>query len=344
MADLAGFGTGTALPVALRSETRSGTPFSLRKYQQEAVDRFYMNGADAGGNGVIVLPCGAGKTVIGLGAIAAAGLHTLVLTTSTAAVRQWIRELLDRTTLTESEVGEYTGSVKEIKPVTVTTYHMLVHKRRGSQSLQHMSVMDRAAWGLIIYDEVHLLPAPIFQMTAELQSKRRLGLTAPLVREDGKEEDVFSLIGPKRYDVPWRELEQQGWVAPAACVEVRVDLPEALQDAYATAEDRDRYRIAACSPAKITVVEEIVRRHHGEFTLVIGQYLDQLEEVAQRLNAPLITGEVPEPERERLYAAFRDGSIPVLVVSKVANYAIDLPDASVAIQISGTFGSRQEEA
>ncbi|MGQ0744775.1 MAG: DNA repair helicase XPB [Acidimicrobiales bacterium] len=333
--DRAGYVDGAAHRIELLAD--SG--FVLRPYQVEAVDSFA-----ASGSGVIVLPCGAGKTLVGLAAMARAGARTLILVTNTVSARQWQSELLARTTLGPDEVGEYSGERKEVRPVTVATYQIVTTRRGGLYP--HLELFSAQDWGLIVYDEVHLLPAPIFRMTADIQSRRRLGLTATLVREDGREGDVFSLIGPKRYDSPWRDIEAQGWIAPARCTEVRVTLADEERMAYALAEPDERYRAGATAASKLAVVEAIcvqaVRR--GEPTLVIGQYLDQLEEVAARLGAPLITGKVPNAERQRLYAAFRSGEAPVLVVSKVANFSIDLPEASVAVQISGTFGSRQEEA
>ncbi|HEU5001096.1 MAG TPA: DNA repair helicase XPB [Lapillicoccus sp.] len=330
--DLAGYVDGEAHPIALDLSS-----WSLRPYQQQAVDGFWD-----GGSGVVVLPCGAGKTLVGAGAMAAAAATTLILVTNTVAARQWKDELLRRTTLTEDEIGEYSGQRKEIRPVTIATYQVLTTKRKGAYT--HLDLLDARDWGLIVYDEVHLLPAPIFRMTADLQARRRLGLTATLVREDGREGDVFSLIGPKRYDAPWKDIEAQGYIAPADCVEVRVSLPDGERMAYAMSEPDERYRLASCTDAKDRVVSTLVERHRGEPTLVIGQYLDQLESLAQRLDAPIITGETSVPVRQKLYQQFRDGEIQLLVVSKVANFSIDLPEASVAIQVSGTFGSRQEEA
>ncbi|EAP97139.1 putative ATP-dependent DNA helicase [Janibacter sp. HTCC2649] len=309
----------------------------MRPYQQQAVDGFWD-----GGSGVVVLPCGAGKTLVGAGAMAKASATTLILVTNTVSARQWKDELLRRTSLTEDEIGEYSGARKEIRPVTIATYQVLTTRRKGVYT--HLDLLDAKDWGLVVYDEVHLLPAPIFRMTADLQARRRLGLTATLVREDGLESDVFSLIGPKRFDAPWKDIEAQGYIAPADCVEVRVTLPDGQRMAYAVAEAEDRYRLASCSDAKLPVVEKLVEKHRGEPTLVIGQYLDQLDELSTRLGAEVITGETSVTERQRLYSAFRDGDISLLVVSKVANFSIDLPEASVAIQVSGTFGSRQEEA
>ena len=332
--DLAGFTPGTPHEIAL---TEDG--WTLRDYQRDAVEHFFD-----GGSGVVVLPCGAGKTIVGAGAMAAASTNTLILVTNTVSARQWRNELLRRTTLTEDEIGEYSGETKEIKPVTIATYQILTSRRKGEYT--HLSLLDALDWGLIVYDEVHLLPAPVFKLTADLQARRRLGLTATLVREDGRESDVFSLIGPKRFDAPWKDIEQQGFISPAECFEVRVDLPYDDRMAYASASDDDRYRIAATAPTKLDVVTALVERHRSrdERILIIGQYLDQIDEVATALGVPQLTGQTPVLEREALFSAFRDGSEPVLVVSKVANFSVDLPDASVAIQISGSYGSRQEEA
>ena len=330
--DRAGYVDGEAHPIALHEDG-----WALRPYQTQAVEGFWH-----GGSGVVVLPCGAGKTLVGAAAMARSATTTLILVTNTVAARQWRDELLRRTSLTEDEIGEYSGARKEIRPVTIATYQVLTTRRKGAYT--HLDLLDARDWGLIVYDEVHLLPAPIFRMTADLQARRRLGLTATLVREDGREHDVFSLIGPKRYDAPWKDIEAQGYIAPADCVEVRVALSDAYRMAYATAEPDERYRLASCAPVKDRVVDELVRRHAGEPTLVIGQYLDQLENLAGRLDADLITGETTVPQRQKLFDAFRRGEISTLVVSKVANFSIDLPEASVAIQVSGTFGSRQEEA
>ncbi|KRE44028.1 DNA repair helicase XPB [Knoellia sp. Soil729] len=331
--DEAGYVDGEAHTITL--DQSDG--WSLRPYQEQAVDGFWD-----GGSGVVVLPCGAGKTLVGAGAMAKASATTLILVTNTVSARQWKDELIRRTSLTEDEIGEYSGARKEIRPVTIATYQVLTTRRKGVYT--HLDLLDARDWGLVVYDEVHLLPAPIFRMTADLQARRRLGLTATLVREDGLESDVFSLIGPKRFDAPWKDIEAQGYIAPADCVEVRVTLPDGQRMAYAVAEPEDRYRLASCSDSKLPVVEKLVARHHGEPTLVIGQYLDQLDELATRLQADVITGETSVTERQRLYDAFRTGEISLLVVSKVANFSIDLPEASVAIQVSGTFGSRQEEA
>ncbi len=342
--DRAGFVKGDSLNLSLRSQTRAGVTFGLRRYQREAVSAWHKNGNVGGGHGVIVLPCGAGKTIVGLASMVATGCETLILATGTASVRQWIHELLERTSLTESQVGEFSGARKEIKPVTVTTYQILTHRRSTEHEFTHMGLFSAANWGLIIYDEVHLLPAPVFRVTADIQARRRLGLTATLVREDGREADVFSLIGPKRFDVPWRELERKGFVAEARCVELRVELNELLHTQYELADKRHKVRIAAENPDKMAVVDELLKRHQEDKVLVIGMYLQQLQIAANLFGAPLITGKTPTPEREALYEDFRKGRIRVLIVSKVANFSIDLPDANIAIQISGTFGSRQEEA
>jgi DNA excision repair protein ERCC-3 len=330
--DLAGYTPGTPHAIDLALED-----WQLRGYQQKAIDSFFE-----GGSGVVVLPCGAGKTLVGAGAMATAKTNTLILVTNTVSARQWRDELLRRTTLTEDEIGEYSGQVKEVKPVTIATYQILTAKRKGEYA--HLALLDAMDWGLVVYDEVHLLPAPVFKLTAELQARRRLGLTATLVREDGREGDVFSLIGPKRFDAPWKEIEAQGYISPATCYEVRIDLPQSERLTYAAAADDERYRLAATAPAKLDVVRNLVARHEGERILVIGQYLDQIDELAEELGAPKLTGSTPVDERERLFQAFRLGEITVLVVSKVANFSVDLPEATVAIQVSGSFGSRQEEA
>lgn len=343
--DLAGYKPGAPLAIGLCPVSqRDGRAFSLRPYQQEAVDAFHKGGSLHGGSGVVVLPCGAGKTVVAMGAMAAVGAQTLVLTTNITAVRQWIDELADKTDLPRDQIGEYSGEVKEIKPVTVSTYQILTHRDSADGPFTHFRIFNERDWGLIVYDEVHLLPAPVFRVTSEIQAMRRLGLTATLVREDGREEDVFSLIGPKRYDMPWKVLERQGFIATATCHEIRVGLAEDARLAYAVAADRTKFRVASENPAKYPVVRRIVESHEGDQILVIGQYLDQLEAIAADLGAPVITGKVPNNERRELYDRFKRGEIKVLVVSKVANFAVDLPDASVAIQVSGTFGSRQEEA
>ncbi len=330
--DYAGYVDGEAHAIDLHEDG-----WGMRAYQSEAVESFWH-----GGSGVVVLPCGAGKTIVGAAAMAQAKATTLILVTNTVSARQWRDELIKRTSLTDEEIGEYSGAKKEIRPVTIATYQVMTTRRKGVYS--HLELLDARDWGLIVYDEVHLLPAPIFRMTADLQARRRIGLTATLVREDGREGDVFSLIGPKRYDAPWKDIESQGYIAPAECIEVRVSLPEGERMVYATAEPEDRYRLAACTRGKTRLTKRLVERHPDEPTLVIGQYLDQLDEIGAELDAPVIKGETPVKERERLFQAFRTGEERLLVVSKVANFSVDLPSATVAIQVSGSFGSRQEEA
>ena len=330
--DMAGYVDGEAHAISLDQRD-----WTLRPYQHQAADSFWH-----GGSGVVVLPCGAGKTIVGAAAMARAGATTLILVTNTVAARQWRDELIKRTTLTADEIGEYSGMKKQIRPVTVATYQVITTRRGGVHP--HLELLDARDWGLIIYDEVHLLPAPVFRMTAGLQARRRLGLTATLVREDGREGDVFSLIGPKRYDAPWKDIEAQGYIAPADCIEVRVTLSEAERMTYAVAEPDQKYRLASTAESKTNVVVDLVSKHRGTPTLVIGQYVDQLEDLATRLKAPLITGETTVKRRQQLYEAFRSGEIELLVVSKVANFSIDLPSAQIAVQVSGAFGSRQEEA
>ena len=330
--DLAGYVDGEAHAIALDQ-----TGWQLRTYQDQAAESFWH-----GGSGVVVLPCGAGKTIVGAAAMARAQATTLILVTNTVSARQWRDELIKKTTLTADEIGEYSGARKQVRPVTIATYQVITTKRGGVHP--HLELLDARDWGLIIYDEVHLLPAPVFRMTADLQARRRLGLTATLVREDGREGDVFSLIGPKRFDAPWKDIEAQGYIAPADCIEVRVALTEAERMAYALAEPEAKYRLASSADSKTAVVVDLVAKHRGVPRLVIGQYVDQLEDLAAQLNAPLITGETTVRQRERLYEAFRSGEIDLLVVSKVANFSVDLPSAQVAIQVSGAFGSRQEEA
>ena len=342
--DRAPLNPGQAIEFSLRSTSLSGKRFQLRDYQVEAARTFYGEGKPGAGYGAVVLPCGAGKTVVGMAAMDLLKTSTLILTTNVAAVHQWIDELIDKTHLTADEVGEYTGHRKEVKPITVATYQILVWRPDRDSPFPHFDLFRKHQWGLIIYDEVHLLPAPIFRVTAEIQAIRRLGLTATLVREDGREEDVFSLVGPKRYDVPWKELEQKGWIAEAVCYEIRLDMPRRLRTEYAVADKRAKFRIASENPAKVEAAAQIVANHREDAIIVIGQYLDQLGELAERLQAPIITGKTPNARREEIYGAFKDGDLRVIVVSKVANFAIDLPDASVAIQVSGSFGSRQEEA
>nr|BFD92745.1 DEAD/DEAH box helicase [Kitasatospora sp. Xyl93] len=330
--DFAGYVDGEAHPIDLDEDG-----WQLRPYQTQAVEGFWH-----GGSGVVVLPCGAGKTLVGAAAMAHAKSTTLILVTNTVSARQWKHELVKRTSLTEDEIGEYSGTRKEIRPVTIATYQVMTTKRKGVYA--HLELFDARNWGLVVYDEVHLLPAPVFKFTADLQARRRLGLTATLVREDGREGDVFSLIGPKRFDAPWKEIEAQGYIAPADCCEVRVTLTDSERLAYATAEPEERYRFCATTATKRRVVEALVRKHEKDQTLIIGQYIDQLDELGEALDAPVIKGETSNAQREKLFEAFRNKEIGVLVVSKVANFSIDLPEATVAIQVSGTFGSRQEEA
>lgn len=331
-ADHAGFAEGTPHDIGINPEG-----WTLRDYQREAIARFVERGS-----GVVVLPCGAGKTLVGAGVMAELDTTTLILVTNTVSARQWRAELLARTTLTEEDIGEYSGSIKEIKPVTIASYSIMAAKRKGE--FAHLGVLDALNWGLVVYDEVHLLPAPVFQLTAQLQARRRLGLTATLVREDGREGDVFSLIGPKRFDVPWKQLESEGYIAPASCVEIRLELPPAERLNYAASTDQERFRLASTTPTKSALVKELLSLHPSDPTLIIGTYVEQIEQLSDSLDIPMITGATSIPERERLYAAFRSGEILRLVVSKVANFSIDLPEASVAIQVSGSFGSRQEEA
>jgi DNA excision repair protein ERCC-3 len=376
--DLAGYTDGTPLEMRLREVTLRNKPFLPRPYQEEAAEAFWQKGAVTGGSGVLVLPCGAGKTIIGLQVMAKAQTNTLIICTGITAARQWREEILDKTTLTEDMIGEFSGENKEIRPITIATYQVLTYRRdpkkgrgkskdngssemefddldgslglapeaslEGAEGFLHLDLFNRLDWGLIIYDEVHLLPAPVFRITAEIQAKRRLGLTATLVREDGGEDDVFSLIGPKKADIPWRVLEKQGWIATALCTEVRVSLDDELRLEYAVAELREKFRLASVNPAKEKVVAALLERHLDDNVLVIGQYLEQLEAIQKRFDAPIITGKTTPREREKIYGAFKRGEIKRLIVSKVANFSIDLPDANVAIQVSGTFGSRQEEA
>ncbi len=342
--DRGGYLDGDALDIPLRTETLGGKPFGLREYQRLAAEAFHAGGTVLGGNGVVVLPCGAGKTVVAMGVMNLVATKTLILTTNVVAVRQWRNELLDKTGLTEDQVGEYTGEEKIVRPVTITTYQMLTWRRSKTAEFEHFSIFSKENWGLVVYDEVHLLPAPVFRVTADLQARRRLGLTATLVREDGKEDEVFCLIGPKRYDVPWKVLESRGYIAHATCVEVRVPLHPTLTSIYASADARGKFRVASENMAKLDVVGQLVERHRGSRILVIGQYIDQLNLLSKHIKAPLITGKTPTAERQVLYDQFRTGELEVLIVSKVGNFAVDLPEASIAIQVSGTFGSRQEEA
>ena len=364
--DLAGYTVGDPLPIHLRETTVGGKPFALRDYQKEAAQVFYASGSEKGGSGVIVLPCGSGKTVIGLATMALVQTKTLILTPNISASRQWIREICDKTDLTIDQVKEYSGEVKEIGPVTVATYQILTQRKRAKKAenektdsdlddlteeevkkeLANFPLFSQEKWGLMIYDEVHLLPAPVFRLSTEMQATRRLGLTATLVREDHKETEVFSLIGPKKYDIPWRILEAQGWIATADCHEIRIPMEAELKMKYALAPVREKITLASTNPEKTDIVERLLKYFDkpDDRVLIIGQYIDQLEALSEDLQIPLITGKTPNKDREKLYAAFRNGSLKNLMVSKVGNFAIDLPDANVLIQISGTFGSRQEEA
>ena len=330
--DLAGYREGEPLPIALRSQTTSDAAFALRHYQEDAAKVFYAGGTTRGGSGVIVLPCGAGKTIVGLACMAAVQASTLILTTSVTATRQWVAELLDKTSLQADQVGEYNGSSKDVRPVTVATYNIMTWRARNDADFKHLQLFDQRNWGLIIYDEVHLLPAPVFQVTAGLQARRRLGLTATLVREDGREDDVFALIGPKKVDVPWKVLEGEGWIATATCTEIRLELPEALRMPYAVTDARQKFRMASENPAKLAAVREILRRHPNEPTLIIGMYVEQIKQIAVALGVPVLTGATAQRKRDAIYEDFKTGRIGVLAVSKIANFAVDLPDAAVAIQ------------
>jgi DNA excision repair protein ERCC-3 len=335
---------GEALEIRLRTETRSGRPFAPRDYQVEAARAVLGDGGPGAGYGVVALPCGSGKTIVGMAIMALLKTNTLILTTNVAAVHQWIEELLDKTELSREQIAEYSGDSKSVAPVTVATYQIITWRPGREADFPHFRLFRERPWGLIIYDEVHLLPAPVFRVTAELQAVRRLGLTATLIREDGAEDAVFSLVGPKRYDIPWKDLEGKGWIAEAFCTEIRIDLPEELKIPYAVASSREKYRIASENPLKETIVTQLIENHPDDHILVIGQYLSQLNSLAGLLKAPIITGKTPNAERERIYDGFKRGELRVIVVSRVANFAIDLPDASMAVQVSGSFGSRQEEA
>ncbi len=342
--DLAGYEEGDPCSISLRETTLKGHPFTIRDYQQSAINSFYKGGGLGGGSGIIVLPCGAGKTIIGIGEMALYKTETLILVTNTVALRQWKEELLDKTNLTDHMIGEFSGEKKEIKPVTIATYNILTYRKKKTDPFVHFEIFNSKNWGLIIYDEVHLLPAPVFRMTSEIQSKRRLGLTATLIREDGMESDVFSLIGPKKFDLPWKVLEKTSWIAKAICSEIRVELPDDIRAGYSVSRDREKFRIASENFRKYKIAEKIIEYHKSSNILIIGQYISQLKEFSKKFKLPLISGSTPVAERENLYQKFRTGEIKILVVSKVANFSIDLPDANVAVQISGTFGSRQEEA
>lgn len=342
--DEAGYIQGDPLALTLATTLAHGVPFQLRQYQQEAVDAFYKEGSALGGHGILVLPCGAGKTVIGMASMEKYQCATLILSPNQTAVKQWKAEILEKTNVSADQIGEYTGELKQIRPITIATYQVLTFRGSTQDEFVHMDVFNKKNWGLIIYDEVHLLPAPVFRATASIQSTRRLGLTATLIREDGKEEDVFSLIGPKRYDAPWKQLEDQGFIAKAYCTEIRIDFDSVLKEQYYMLPERNKMRLAQENPKKFAVVQDLLHKHEGAQILIIGQYVAQLEEIAALLRIPVITGKMKQEERQRLYHQFKQGQLSVLAVSKVANFAIDLPDASVAIQISGTYGSRQEEA
>lgn len=342
--DLAGYVDGEEYPMSMLPVSRDGTPFSLRTYQDYSVSAFIGSKDKPGGSGVVVLPCGAGKTIVGLEAMVRLSKKTLILVSNITAARQWKREILNRTSLTEEEVGEYSGEDKTIRPVTLATYQILTYRKSKDEPFLHFGIFNQQDWGLILYDEVHLLPAPVFKFTAEIQARRRLGLTATLIREDGRQSDVFALIGPKKYDVPWKDLEKQGWIASARCVEVRVDLPDEDKIRYLSMAPKQQIRTAYENINKLTVARDIIERHRGEKILIIGQYITQIEAFGEEFGAPVIKGTTPNPERDVLYQKFRDGEINLLVLSRVGNMAIDLPDANIAIQVSGTFGSRQEEA
>jgi len=342
--DLAGYGTGDSLSFSLSNQLKNNSPFLLRDYQDDAASAFYKGGSVHGGSGVVVLPCGAGKTIVGIACMHKIQACTLILSSCVTSLRQWKNELLDKTTLKEDQIGEYSGALKEIKPVTIASYQILSYRNRDDDLYKHLELFKKKNWGLIVYDEVHLLPAPVFQITADLQSKRRLGLTATLVREDGREDEVFALIGPKKYDLPWKELEKQGWIAKAVCTEIRLSLPEGQVLLYSRADRRVKFRIASENPGKLKIIKEIFKKHHNDQVLVIGLFLNQLKNIAEPLNIPLLTGKTPLARREEIYSLFKTKKIKVIAVSKIANFAVDLPDASVAVQISGTFGSRQEEA
>ncbi|MDH4200877.1 MAG: DEAD/DEAH box helicase [Spirochaetia bacterium] len=342
--DIAGYDPGNEYKFDLLEKTAHNTDFIIRDYQQNAINAFYANGSLEGGSGVVVLPCGAGKTIVGIGAMQKVSTQTLILVTNTLSIRQWRDEILDKTTVPLEDIGEYSGDKKEIKPITIATYNILTHRKKKGGEFTHFHLFSSNNWGLILYDEVHLLPAPVFRMTSELQAKRRLGLTATLVREDGLEEDVFSLIGPKKIDVPWKELEKKSWIAQAHCIEVRVPMRSLMRGMYSVADDREKFRFSSENPEKQRVVGILLHNHKEDQVLIIGQYLNQLQKISDRYNLPLITGKTPLNERSKLYQMFREKKIHALVVSKVANFSIDLPDANIAIQLSGTFGSRQEEA
>lgn len=342
--DLAGYEDGDPCPIEMKEISSRGMPFTIRDYQQSSVNSFYRGGGPDGGSGIVVLPCGAGKTIVGIAIMSLLQTETLILVTNTIALRQWKEELLDKTTVSEDQIGEFSGEKKEVRPITIATYNILTYRKEKQGPFLHFDLFNSKNWGLIIYDEVHLLPAPVFRMTSEIQSKRRLGLTATLIREDGMEADVFSLIGPKKFDMPWKTLEKSNWIAKALCTEIRIDLPTELRMKYSIAKDREKFRIASENHGKIRIIKSIIEHHVSSNILIIGQYISQLKEIAKQFQLPMITGSTSISEREELYRQFKEETIKILVVSKVANFSIDLPDANVAIQISGTFGSRQEEA
>ncbi len=342
--DRAGYVDGEPFDIAIRPVRKSGETMELREYQMLAAESFVGNRNAPGGSGVVVLPCGAGKTIVGLAAMDLLNRKTLILVTNITAARQWRREILDKTTLRDEDIGEYSGECKDIRPVTLATYQILTYRRKKTDSFMHFGIFNSENWGLIIYDEVHLLPAPVFKFTADLQARRRLGLTATLIREDGLENDVFALIGPKKFDVPWKDLERQGWIATVTCIEIRIDLPHAEKMRYLALPPRRQIRLAYENPFKISVIRELLEKHRKEQVLIIGQYLTQIREIADEFKLPLITGTTPNNKRDELYDKFRERQISALIVSKVGNFAIDLPDANIAIQVSGSFGSRQEEA
>jgi len=342
--DIAGYKDGAPHKIELLEVTRNEKLFSFRRYQTESVESFYQSGSVRGGSGVVVLPCGAGKTIVGLGAMARLQAQTLILCTNIVAVRQWIQEIIDKTAVNPKDIGEYSGEKKEIKPITVSTYQILTYRKSKTAPFEHFGIFNSRDWGLIIYDEVHLLPAPVFRITSSIQSTRRLGLTATLIREDGRESDVFSLIGPKKQDIPWKVLEKSGWIATAVCHEIRVNLSNHMRIEHATASTRIQYRIASENPAKISVMEKLLEKHKNDNVLIIGQFINQLHAIAEKIKKPLIVGNTKNEDRQRMYEDFKSGKEKILIVSKVANFSVDLPDANVAIQVSGTFGSRQEEA
>lgn len=342
--DLCGYLPGKPLRIELREVDADGYPFLLHDYQRDAVEAFYQSGRVTGGSGIVVLACGSGKTIVGLGVMSNVSAYTLIITTNNVSIHQWREEILSKTTIDQEQIGEFNATTKDIRPITLTTYQMLTFRRNKEQGFENLKLFTEQNWGLIVYDEVHLLPAPVFRATSSIQAKRRLGLTATLIREDGKEDDVFALIGPKRYDLPWKMLEEQGFIAEAVCIEYRLPLPKDEEIQYAQAPKRQRFRIAAENSCKIELIKELVAHHSGDSILIIGQYVSQVQRIAQELKLPVISGKTKQEEREKLYAMFRQGRQRVLVVSKVANFAVDLPDANVMIQVSGTFGSRQEEA